>query len=51
LRLHVMRNNPALRLYGRLGFTPVSGAEVDPAQPYCELRWPAPAGGPSPGAA
>ncbi|OJT24680.1 hypothetical protein BO221_15550 [Archangium sp. Cb G35] len=42
LRLHVMRNNPALRLYTRLGFMPVSGVEVDPAEPYCELRWPAP---------
>ncbi|WP_375773595.1 GNAT family N-acetyltransferase [Archangium gephyra] len=51
LRLHVMRNNPALRLYTRLGFTPVSGAEVEPAPPYCELQWSAPAGGPVPGAA
>ncbi|MFE8598960.1 GNAT family N-acetyltransferase [Archangium violaceum] len=42
LWLHVMRNNPALRLYTRLGFTPVSDAEVDPAKPYCELQWPAP---------
>lgn len=50
LRLHVSRNNPALRLYTRLGFTPVSGADVDPAQPYWELQWSAPAGGPSPGA-
>ncbi|WP_235217094.1 GNAT family N-acetyltransferase [Archangium violaceum] len=42
LRLHVMRNNPALRLYTRLGFTPVSDVEVEPANPYCELQWPAP---------
>ena len=49
LRLHVTRNNPALRLYTRLGFTPMAGA--DPAQPYLALEWFAPAGGPAPGAA
>ncbi|WNG62784.1 GNAT family N-acetyltransferase [Archangium gephyra] len=37
LRLHVMRNNPALRLYTRLGFTPVGGAEPD--APHVALEW------------
>jgi ribosomal protein S18 acetylase RimI-like enzyme len=39
LRLHVTRNNPALRLYERLGFTLVGGTEADPSQPYRELEW------------
>lgn len=44
LRLHVARSNPALRLYERLGFTPVGGAEADPRQPYGELQWSASSG-------
>lgn len=44
LRLHVTRNNPALRLYTRLGFTPARSTEADPAQPYVELEWSAPVG-------
>lgn len=44
LRLHVTRNNPALRLYTRLGFTAARGTEADPSQPYLELEWSAPTG-------
>ena len=29
LRIHVARFNPALRLYQRLGFTPIAGRGVD----------------------
>ncbi|MHA7632843.1 GNAT family N-acetyltransferase [Corallococcus sp. M7] len=36
-RLHVTRDNPALRLYTRHGFTPTPGS--DPAAPYLELQW------------
>ncbi|WP_223763441.1 GNAT family N-acetyltransferase [Corallococcus sp. AS-1-6] len=42
VRLHVTRDNPALRLYTRHGFTPVPGS--DPASPYRELQWRAPEG-------
>ncbi|RKG98839.1 N-acetyltransferase [Corallococcus carmarthensis] len=42
MRLHVTRDNPALRLYTRHGFTPVPGS--DPASPYLELQWWAPEG-------
>lgn len=44
LRLHVTRNNPALRLYTRLGFTSARGSESELAQPYLELEWSAPVG-------
>ncbi|HEX5747398.1 MAG TPA: GNAT family N-acetyltransferase [Archangium sp.] len=39
LRLHVLRNNPALRLYTRLGFTPVAEAEQETQEPYLALEW------------
>ncbi|WP_223635822.1 GNAT family N-acetyltransferase [Corallococcus sp. EGB] len=42
VRLHVTRDNPALRLYTRQGFTPVPGG--DPTSPYLELQWRAPEG-------
>ncbi|WAS84930.1 MULTISPECIES: GNAT family N-acetyltransferase [unclassified Corallococcus] len=42
VRLHVTRDNPALRLYTRHGFTPAPGS--DPASPYLELQWRAPEG-------
>ncbi|KFE68249.1 GNAT family N-acetyltransferase [Hyalangium minutum] len=42
LRLSVARDNPAQRLYARLGFTPVGGAETG-VDPYLALEWrPAP---------
>lgn len=42
LRLSVARDNPARRLYARLGFTTVEGTEAD-AAPYLALEWkPAP---------
>lgn len=37
LRLSVARDNPARRLYARLGFTPVAGAGAD--GPYAALEW------------
>ncbi|GMU08556.1 GNAT family N-acetyltransferase [Corallococcus caeni] len=40
VRLHVTRDNPALRLYTRHGFTPVPGG--DATSPYLELEWRAP---------
>jgi ribosomal protein S18 acetylase RimI-like enzyme len=41
VRLNVTRDNPARRLYTRLGFTPMPGSSD--AAPYLELRWhPAP---------
>ncbi|WP_233595567.1 MULTISPECIES: GNAT family N-acetyltransferase [Corallococcus] len=40
VRLNVTRDNPALRLYTRHGFTPVPGNS--PASPYLELWWKAP---------
>ncbi|MFP2898108.1 GNAT family N-acetyltransferase [Corallococcus sp. 4LFB] len=43
VRLHVTRDNPALRLYTRHGFTPVPGG--DATSPYLELEWRAPEGG------
>ncbi|NOJ93480.1 GNAT family N-acetyltransferase [Corallococcus coralloides] len=42
VRLNVTRDNPALRLYTRHGFTPAPGS--DPASPYLELQWRAPEG-------
>lgn len=39
LRLHVLRNNPALRLYTRLGFTPVAEAGQGASEPYLALEW------------
>jgi ribosomal protein S18 acetylase RimI-like enzyme len=39
LRLHVTRNNPALRLYTRLGFTPMAGAGQGASEPYLALEW------------
>jgi ribosomal protein S18 acetylase RimI-like enzyme len=43
LRLSVAWDNPARRLYVRLGFTPVDGAATDAAEPYLALEWrPAP---------
>ncbi len=39
LRLHVMRNNPALRLYTRLGFMPVAEAGQGTPEPYVALEW------------
>lgn len=39
LRLHVLRNNPALRLYTRLGFTPVAEAGQGTQEPYLALEW------------
>lgn len=47
VRLHVTRDNPALRLYTRHGFTPMPGS--DPASPYLELQWRAPEGAPGTG--
>jgi ribosomal protein S18 acetylase RimI-like enzyme len=42
LRLSVARDNPARRLYARLGFTPVEAMEAG-AAPYLALEWrPAP---------
>ncbi|WP_224371930.1 GNAT family N-acetyltransferase [Hyalangium versicolor] len=38
LRLSVARDNPARRLYARLGFTAVAGTE-DSADPYLALEW------------
>lgn len=38
LRLSVARDNPAQRLYARLGFTPVGGAETG-TEPYLALEW------------
>jgi ribosomal protein S18 acetylase RimI-like enzyme len=38
LRLSVARDNPARRLYARLGFTPLAGAEAG-AEPYLALEW------------
>ncbi len=34
VKLHVLHSNPALRLYERLGFSPVSRDEV-----YLEMKW------------
>ncbi|WP_407740687.1 hypothetical protein [Hyalangium sp.] len=34
----VARDNPARRLYARLGFTPVAGAGTG-TQPYLALEW------------
>ncbi|WP_336243832.1 GNAT family N-acetyltransferase [Corallococcus exercitus] len=42
VRLHVTRDNPALRLYTRHGFTSVPGS--DSTSPYLELQWRAPEG-------
>ena len=39
LRLQVARDNPAARLYTRLGFTPVEPPGQEPAQPYLSLEW------------
>ncbi len=39
LRLHVLRNNPALRLYTRLGFTPVAGQGEGTSETYLSLEW------------
>jgi ribosomal protein S18 acetylase RimI-like enzyme len=39
LRLHVTRNNPALRLYTRLGFTPMAEAGQGASEPYLALEW------------
>ena len=47
VRLHVTRDNPALRLYTRHGFMPAPGS--DPASPYLELQWRAPEGDPRTG--
>jgi GNAT superfamily N-acetyltransferase len=38
LRLSVARDNPAQRLYARLGFTPVPGTEAS-TNPYLALEW------------
>ncbi len=38
LRLSVARDNPAQRLYARLGFTPAAGTETG-AEPYLALEW------------
>jgi ribosomal protein S18 acetylase RimI-like enzyme len=38
LRLSVARDNPAQRLYARLGFKPVAGAETG-VDPYLALEW------------
>jgi ribosomal protein S18 acetylase RimI-like enzyme len=38
LRLSVARDNPARRLYVRLGFTPVAGTETG-TDPYLALEW------------
>ncbi|HSP80665.1 MAG TPA: GNAT family N-acetyltransferase [Myxococcaceae bacterium] len=45
LRLQVARDNPAARLYARLGFLPEEGSEADPNAPYLALEWSAPDGG------
>lgn len=39
VRLHVVRDNPALRLYQRLGFVPSGGEGETADQPYVELEW------------
>jgi ribosomal protein S18 acetylase RimI-like enzyme len=39
LRLSVARDNPARRLYARLGFTAVAGMEPGAAEPYLALEW------------
>lgn len=42
LRLHVTASNPALRLYTRLGFTPVGGTAAEVSPPYLPLEWSSP---------
>jgi ribosomal protein S18 acetylase RimI-like enzyme len=39
LRLSVGRDNPARRLYERLGFTPTAGSAANTAGPYLTLEW------------
>jgi ribosomal protein S18 acetylase RimI-like enzyme len=39
LRLSVARDNPARRLYERLGFTPTAGAVANTTGPYLTLEW------------
>jgi ribosomal protein S18 acetylase RimI-like enzyme len=39
LRLSVARDNPARRLYARLGFTPVGPAEAAATEPHLALEW------------
>ena len=39
LRLHVLRNNPALRLYTRLGFMPMAEAGQGTPELYVALEW------------
>jgi len=34
VKLHVLSNSPALRLYERLGFSPIGGDGV-----YLEMKW------------
>jgi ribosomal protein S18 acetylase RimI-like enzyme len=42
LRLSVARDNPARRLYERLGFTPTADSAADPDAPHLTLEWLAP---------